>query len=283
MTLTIATIADDPPQRPQNIPVITVPYSGDFARDRNRLLQQIETEWVLMLDSDEDIEDWCALIDYTKTQKPQPTRLMIENLHEEYSTLHTAVRLLPNDPKIAYKGNIHEQPIFDGEPEFVNLRILHTGYREASPEKWERNYCATISWIQREPNNSMAWYHYGTLMMQKYRWHDALRAFNQVEPETQPFRAAAYNKIATCGIHLDDLALAKDHIEASLDVQAWQVKGWYLLYLVARMTETKDAAGTALLRMMQCEHYIREHGIHILEDITYPESWYQEQMEEVNG
>lgn len=283
MTLTVATISDEViTEHPQDLPILTVPYSGNFASARNWLLKHAATEWVLMLDTDETIQDWEAVLQYTNEHTPTPTRLLIENVHDEYSTLHTAIRLLPKADDIYYEGAIHEQPqIGDRDVQYLNTRIIHTGYREASPEKWERNYRLTKAWVKQAPAENMPWYHYATLMMQKYRWHEALDYLKQIHPDTVPLEAAVRNKQATCAIHLDDIPAAKYWIEQSLDLVSWQVKGWYLLYLLARMTEERDSARTALLHMMQCEYHITIYGIMAYEEFTFPESWYQEQMREV--
>jgi tetratricopeptide (TPR) repeat protein len=283
MTLSICTIADTPRSRSVAVPVVSIPFSGDFAADRNVLLQKASTDWVLMLDDDETVKDWDMLIAYTEHTEPIPTRLIIENTHDEYLSLHSAYRLLPNDPRIRYQGTIHEQPQLDGfETAFLNTRIRHTGYEKADPDKWERNYVYTKAWIENSPGDAMAWYHYATLMMQKYRWHDAIKALGQaVNIENPVFQAAKYNKYSLCFIHLDDIPLAKEYIGYSLDITEWQVKAWYHMHLIARMTENTEVAVTSMLRMMQCEYYIRNHGLSVMEDVSFSEAWYKEQMEEL--
>jgi len=124
--------------------VIPVLWENDFARARNRVLEENRTDWILFMDADEMLDHeapetiptllaqpdvagyrvtiWNYVLNLTNRlwdspAKPNPNRLEAAKSYPAYVE-HQNVRLFRRDPEIYFEGRVHET---------TGHRILGTG------------------------------------------------------------------------------------------------------------------------------------------------------------
>ena len=138
--------------------VITSEWPGAFDEALNILLENIETEWVLRLDSDEWLAPGQAGLLEEEIKKPYELLLITrEDFFSENSSSEMSVmRLWKNHPQMRYIGVVHEhfpRERLDSIPvAYSNFRILHDGYLGGvSKEKIERNVLLVEKELQIRP------------------------------------------------------------------------------------------------------------------------------------
>ncbi|WP_193726705.1 tetratricopeptide repeat-containing glycosyltransferase family 2 protein [Paenibacillus guangzhouensis] len=172
--------------------LIETDWLDDFAAMRNIGLSVATAPWILVLDADERCDDWT----------PEQLRLLMSHddvagwslqlvnfyhLAPEPSYATDAVcRLFRNDPRIRFRGLIHEE-VYEsiqaeqvGHVPFTDLRILHYGYLPEVIErkhKNERNLSIIQKALQLYPNQLQLSYALGTEYFQQERYEEALRVF----------------------------------------------------------------------------------------------------------
>lgn len=149
-------------------------WIDDFSAAKNYALQQIQSEWVLFLDADEQVH--LAEVNNTSVQflisyfnklnnpvKITSTHLnIINDQHTEYT--YDQVRLFKKD-EVYYEGKIHEQLINRNQDLSISvvrsgLKIIHYGYEEEivkERKKFERNVALLKEQVLQQPNN-IYWY-----------------------------------------------------------------------------------------------------------------------------
>ncbi len=177
-------------------------WNGSFADARNAALEQVTSDWVLILDADEVLSPETAYNLRELMQIPQADltgyQIKIRNLKYEASEgdaiEHYMVRLFPNHPQIRYKGLIHEQlGTHTDQLKFSTLAssdvlILHYGYSGEIMEqrdKYERNLKLLQTAIAAEPDNAFHWFNLGLTYNTKHKSQEALEALEKAAALSQ--------------------------------------------------------------------------------------------------
>lgn len=144
----------------------------DLSKARNEALKHATKDWVLMLDADEyidqrDLPKWenvkKALEKHPKAYGAQFPIYNYVNLQKTAYVKHYRICLVKNDPRIEYRGKIHEMP-GDSIAEIggyilkLEFPIRHTGYQDqqvATEKIRNRNIPILLREHERDPN------HYG--------------------------------------------------------------------------------------------------------------------------
>jgi glycosyltransferase involved in cell wall biosynthesis len=146
------------------------PWSNDFSAARNFALEKATAEWILYIDADERLEisnrDAFAslLVDHRKVAWKL-------RLHPRIGwTAYSELRLFRNDPRIRFRGVIHEriQPDVESVARSDGLivgacevRLQHVGYEADQRPKNARNIPLLRDYLSRDPNRLYCWWHLG--------------------------------------------------------------------------------------------------------------------------
>jgi tetratricopeptide (TPR) repeat protein len=191
--------------------VISIPWEDHFAKARNRALEPMTTDWILVMDADEALEEGTNgslrslvesghdLAGYTVPirnyfrAKTVWLRGRLGGVNNDRSGRareaqsfadHTACRLFRRHPDIRYSGRVHELVDYKikslgmrlGE---ANFHILHYG-QLAGPDLHgnKSHYYRKLGQlkVEDEPANPVAWFELGSLEHTRFQNHEeALR------------------------------------------------------------------------------------------------------------
>ncbi|OAB47014.1 glycosyltransferase [Paenibacillus antarcticus] len=157
--------------------VIHIPWEDDFAKARNTVLQQASCSWILVLDADEEADNWqveelCNLLNNNDNQGYflSLKSYVGETIERSYVT-DTVCRLFRNDTRITFSDHIHESvapsiwEIPDANIAFSSLRIKHYGYLQhelVRKDKGTRNLNIIQHNLQQQPGHLPLLYALGT-------------------------------------------------------------------------------------------------------------------------
>jgi tetratricopeptide (TPR) repeat protein len=174
-------------------------WCDDFAAARNAAINATTSDWILMLDADEELDSSSApaLRELIRQRLPQDMigySIMIENRlrnGSEDSIRHAVTRLFPRLSDLRYVGTIHEDLFRVSDPkrsqvQFVpQIRVFHYGYDPVvyvARAKDERNLRMLELALEREPENPRILYHLGQQHLVAQRYPQAVAAFERFEP-----------------------------------------------------------------------------------------------------
>jgi hypothetical protein len=149
------------------------PWCGDFSAARNYALERSSGDWILYIDADErlvvpDRARLRAMLD--EADKAAFTL----RLHPRVGwTAYAELRLFRNDPRIRFRGVIHER--VQDQVEAVcrsdglvvgmsDLTLLHVGYEGDQSHKLGRNIPLLRDYLSREPTRIYCWWHLGEML-----------------------------------------------------------------------------------------------------------------------
>ncbi len=191
-------------------------WEEDFSKARNTALSYLSTEWVLAIDSDEELLP-CALPEnMLSDRKIGGVNLKIENAlgdSGEIST-HRYTRIFRRHPEIYYEGSIHEQirPSIERcgyRVENVDITIMHYGYSHPELEKQERNKAMLEQEISSGAESGWLSYHLANteFSLQNYAKAEPLfiKSLNSGELSTE--------QAESCRLRLGQISLAGNQYE----------------------------------------------------------------------
>jgi len=170
----------------------------NFAEARNHALAKCTGDWVLWLDTDDEVpEESAKLIDALIHKPGNMTALqachfafIVENTDKDGETRDSFIqsRLFPRLPGIEWggvggcKGFAHETYFENcqrlGLPMVqTNIKIKHNGY--ADPETEKAKAIRNITLLEQEPDNAFKWYNIGCGHMVLGAIQDAIEAYGQ--------------------------------------------------------------------------------------------------------
>ena len=190
-----------------NARVFDFSWKDDFSQARNEALKHCSGEWILYIDADErlrhvereEVRD--LLSDYNKvafTVKFHPITGY---------TAYREFRLFRNDPRIRFRGVIHEtivpsiRQVADEDNLEIgksSLVIDHIGYDEDQAHKHMRNLPLLRMQVERDPKRIYLWWHLGVVLKAlgdlegaEEAWKSAIEVIRQkktVDPaDSQPY------------------------------------------------------------------------------------------------
>jgi tetratricopeptide (TPR) repeat protein len=164
--------SDDTIEKAQRFPISLYRFAwcGDFSAARNFGLEQAKSDWILYIDADErfGVPDPQVLRDVLADQKKVAWRL---RFHPRLDwTPYSELRLFRNDPRIRFRGAIHER-MEEGIHAVVRadgmeigecgLVLQHVGYEDDQTRKNPRNIPLLRSRVQSDPDHLYSWWHLG--------------------------------------------------------------------------------------------------------------------------
>ena len=282
--------------------VFHVPWNDHFAEARNAALDKMRTDWVLVLDADEELEpdaDLRSVVQQTDgvfaylvtirnyTHRQDGHSSITTRFGENRDTYeraksfpfyleHSACRLFRRDPRIRYQCRVHELVEYDLIRERLpikeaSFRILHYGKlagKEAGEKKNEFYRNLLRLKVKDEPNNPFAWIEYGRDEYVKYKnYSGALRALER-SVELMPQMIEAWAMIAD--IHMEEkrfetALLAVEHLPDNEVYGMWKhSRKADLLHHLRRLGEARQAYQRARL-------YSEDKGLTVESKLGYVE------------
>ncbi|MFP5501309.1 MAG: glycosyltransferase, partial [Candidatus Sericytochromatia bacterium] len=156
--------------------VFHFPWCDDFAAARNESLAHATSDWVLVVDADEElvVQDQASFEAALAGDRPRAFRLAIENLGAEgelASVYLSSPRLFRRYPGVRVTGRLHEDvwqflKNVGWEPGDMACAMLrHHGYTPAAlaaKNKLERNRRLAERMVQEQGKDPQTWYHLAT-------------------------------------------------------------------------------------------------------------------------
>ena len=153
--------------------LVEFPWRNDFAAARNAALTEARGQWILYIDADErlapaDKAEARAALDDPRLIAARPWF----RIKTGY-TLCREYRLFRNDPRIRFRGAMHEKVSIDierlaqecgleiGEPD---LLLEHIGYDGPQERKHRRNLPLLRAELARQPDDVYNWHHVGRIL-----------------------------------------------------------------------------------------------------------------------
>ncbi|MBV8601296.1 MAG: tetratricopeptide repeat protein [Candidatus Eremiobacteraeota bacterium] len=213
-------------------------WRNDLAWARNEALKMATRRWTLILDGDEEIapESRRWLLDLRTV--PSYLTVLYTRIHND-TTEHGAVgmmshslpRIFPTNPRISYRGVIHETLVVDdGETRatavITPIRILHRGYTMeiiGAKKKEERNAPLLRRATEIHAEDSFSWFNYGNYLLGSEQYDEGIESLQRVVDmergkEMRGFVPMAYVFLAgTVATHLKDIDRALTTIDECLD------------------------------------------------------------------
>jgi glycosyltransferase involved in cell wall biosynthesis len=181
-----------------NASVFHFSWNDDFAAARNFSLSKAKSDWILVLDHDEELmSNHCLkltkLINFSHYDIYY-LNLISDSVDKIYRTtcINTLPRLFRNHLGIQYEGRIHEQLIQSAEKIGAkigksDLTIIHHGYQERRDEKFQRNLRILRTEVESNSQNVLAWFHLGETYSLLNRNDEAILAYdNALKSERLP-------------------------------------------------------------------------------------------------
>ena len=235
------------------------PWEHDFAAHRNQAFSYAKSDWVLVLDTDEELD-----------QRTAKSLWQLGDMDEQTAALHAVVsnhlpdgRSILMQPRLFRRGRVHytqavhNVPVVDGGNETSTLSIIHHGYNESPvvmDAKHERRKAMCGAWVEQEPSNSIAWaYLARTLLARRETVPEAVEAAERayalhVESDGNPVRLPhiLYPLFSGCAVlGRDDEALA--HAQVCVDAHPLHPDAYYyaavVFYRQKRWAEAFHTAG----------------------------------------
>lgn len=195
--------------------VVCAPWRNDFAAARNVALAFATMPWILALDADEEWapagnEDGGALRRFLAERAEREGKLgynaLIESDIGAEPSVHfatdAACRLFRNDPRIRYRGALHEETATailrlapDGIGDAGELRIRHYGYLDAAiaaKNKGERNLALIRARLRQAPDDAEARYALGTEYFAQGAYGHAIEALEPLARQASATEDGGY-------------------------------------------------------------------------------------------
>ncbi|BFH62208.1 TPR domain-containing glycosyltransferase [Paenibacillus azoreducens] len=155
--------------------VIALNWKEDFSLPRNEALRQATTDWVLVIDADEELltsmDDIRKLIRESEAEGYDVTIINQLSHDWEHAVRNRALRLFRNRKEYHFQGKIHEEiepsiRVLSGKGKIKDsdIEIRHTGYLTENilkKNKLKRNFQILIDALKADPENPYYLYHLG--------------------------------------------------------------------------------------------------------------------------
>ena len=142
-----------------NAKIYNFVWNGDFADARNFSIKNASSDYILVLDADEYLDENSELIQENLVTEKDYYIVNIKNYLDSQIFNHQAIRVFRNNRGFIYKGKIHEHlNIEDYEgltKETAKILIHHTGYTSnlyTKKNKHERNLKLLLEEVQNHPS-----------------------------------------------------------------------------------------------------------------------------------
>jgi len=166
--------------------VVDFTWCDDFAAARNHALSQAQGAWVLYIDADERARRGQAALLREMLKDPEFIAYTVQLYPHPTSTAYPELRIFRNDPRIRFRGRIHERiwPAIEryqsergGRIGACGLAIDHEGYQSDQQRKHLRNLPLLRRELREDPSRVYCWCHLADIHAELGKGHSARRAW----------------------------------------------------------------------------------------------------------
>ncbi|WP_180953749.1 glycosyltransferase family 2 protein [Bacillus sp. T33-2] len=202
-------------------------WTNDFAAARNISIKHATSDYILVLDADEYLDEDADIQRVLITEKDHYTVRIKNHLSSGGAIYHPAVRLFKNNRGLKYQGRIHEHLNVEDKSlglshEFGDVLIHHDGYKDEvvkEKEKHNRNIAILLDEVAKNPSGYNL-YNLGTQYRANHQDEEAVnyykRAF-ELSKDRLYIQSLLYNmidSISRLGRHEEALNVVNAAIES---------------------------------------------------------------------
>lgn len=149
-------------------------WCGDFSAARNYAIEQASGEWILYIDADErlDVPDLALWREVFEDRRKAAWKLRFYPRVDW--TPYAELRLFRNDPRIRFRGVIHER-LYETVNEVCRtdgleigrseITLRHFGYEGGQRHKIARNIPLLRDYLASDPSRVYCWWHLGEMLL----------------------------------------------------------------------------------------------------------------------
>jgi len=183
-------------------------WDSSFANARNFSLEKASKDWILIMDADDELkrEDKDKVIHLVNDKSSNIDIFFGETLSyvgetpgsEIYTNIN--VRFIRNGKGIKFRGDIHEQIVFENKNDvrLAEVRFYHYGYLNKTVEaknKRKRNMEIIEKMLMDNPNDSFMLYNMGTEYNAMGKFSEALNYYKKSYENFNPHSVAFNSKL----------------------------------------------------------------------------------------
>lgn len=152
------------------------PWNNDFSEMRNISIGYANGEWILIIDADEEIEDYKEIIEFFESDLPSfygaaiVTVVNVINSSDNNALL--SPRFFKNDGFFRYKGSVHNLPQYKGEMIQLNTSFIHYGYIATDQRLMEKKFSRTSKLLLAELEKNPEDIYYRYQLSVTYKMHN---------------------------------------------------------------------------------------------------------------
>lgn len=252
--------------------IFTYEWDKDFAAARNFSIQKAKSNYILVLDADEYIDEKTNLQEVIKGKKDFYIINFKNYMDGGYVSKHQAIRLFKNNINLKYYGKIHEHlNIGDFEnltSEFADFVIHHDGYRKETYDK-KNKFDRNLKILEYEVKNNPTGYNLYHLGVQYKVGEDyvkALDSFSKSYPlsKNQVYLPYLLYSMGDCLFQLERYKEGINLINDSIELFPTYTGFYYLMGLFYEKLNYLKAAEEALekcLELGEVEHFQSIEGV----------------------
>ena len=240
-----------------NAHVLYHPFTGDFSEARNVSIREASSDWILVLDADEEVDpdDAQKIRDLIKKEKADGIYFTIQNKgrNNRLSSIHYLVRLFRNDRGVLYEGKIHELAAVRGKTVFSGLHINHYGYDQDTNTmtiKYMRDLSILEKDVEISPDNPISRYYLARTYSNLSRYDDALhhaQSLLNIKGKKRPDPVLYFSTgrlLLDLHVKKGELDQAKTICRETLEMNPDHID---FLFVLARIFAQKEEYGSAVL------------------------------------
>ncbi|MCP4253972.1 MAG: glycosyltransferase family 2 protein, partial [Candidatus Scalindua sp.] len=129
------------------------PWENSFSKARNYSLSYATSDWILILDADEELEreDACKLREVINDNEVNVIKLPVYYKPKGGKNLSvsSSERIFRNHVDIHYEGIVHNALKYSGSNKSTNIRLYHYGYHQGN-EQMEKKFKRTSDLLKKQ-------------------------------------------------------------------------------------------------------------------------------------
>ncbi|KOP72009.1 glycosyltransferase [Cytobacillus solani] len=239
--------------------IFTYKWDNDFASARNFSLDKAQSEYVIVLDADEYLDEKTNLQKEIEKRKDFYIINFRNYMDGGYVSKHQAIRLFKNNINLRYYGKIHEHLNIDAfknlTNDFADFVIHHDGYKKETYDKknkFERNLKILEKEVKDTPTGYNM-YHLGTQYRIDGDYAKALDLFRKAYPlsKTQIYLPYLLYLMGDCLLQLGRYKEGINLIKDSIEIFPKYTGYYYLIGLIYEQLDYLKEAERAFERCLE--------------------------------